>query len=197
LTNCRLSPGIADDPFDEVSGTLGITGAADSIFVLDRNRGEGTAAMYVTGRDVPDQTYALAWDENSCLWSITGMDGGITRIEKSDTKTKVGQCAIWLKGFIGTEYAWPDDEVLAAAKAQSFSENNVKEAKAVLRKESPSLCSKPSGSGGKWWNWIGDKDTRLPPRQTPFPVTGIRPLLPIRSIYSHASRQTRKTSHSQ
>lgn len=62
----------ARDPFDAVSGTLGLTGAADTVWVLNRSRREGEAVLHVTGRDVDDQELALAWNGTAGLWSLLG-----------------------------------------------------------------------------------------------------------------------------
>lgn len=62
----------ADDPFDTVSGTLGLTGAADAVLVLRRERSRADAALYVTGRDLEEQELALNWDKEYCLWTIVG-----------------------------------------------------------------------------------------------------------------------------
>lgn len=60
----------ADDPFDQVTGTAGITGAADATLLLKRARGEQTAILHATGRDIEERELALSW--KSCVWQITG-----------------------------------------------------------------------------------------------------------------------------
>ncbi len=62
----------AADPLEEVSGTLGLSGAADGILVLRRERGQHDAALCITGRDVEERELALRWDAEFCLWSILG-----------------------------------------------------------------------------------------------------------------------------
>ncbi|CAN5199356.1 hypothetical protein BH10PSE12_BH10PSE12_36530 [soil metagenome] len=62
----------ADDPFDTVSGTRGITGAADSVIVMKKDAGSQQPVLYGRGRDLPDFEKALQWDANICSWSITG-----------------------------------------------------------------------------------------------------------------------------
>ncbi len=49
----------AADFVEAVSGTSGLTGAADTIVVLDRARGQDDAMLKVTGRDVDEREYAL------------------------------------------------------------------------------------------------------------------------------------------
>ncbi|MGI2326097.1 MULTISPECIES: AAA family ATPase [unclassified Methylococcus] len=63
----------AEDPLQTVSGTQGLTGGVDGILIMKRNRGTGDAALFVTGRDIENESeYALAWDKTSCQWRITG-----------------------------------------------------------------------------------------------------------------------------
>lgn len=63
----------SQDPLEMVTGTLGLVGGMDGILVLKRARGEGTATLYVTGRDVPeDKYYGLIWNKDTCRWTIEG-----------------------------------------------------------------------------------------------------------------------------
>jgi hypothetical protein len=60
----------AEDPFDTVSGTLGLTGVADTILVLKRQNGRVT--LYARGRDIEETETALQFDKTSCKWTILG-----------------------------------------------------------------------------------------------------------------------------
>jgi hypothetical protein len=60
----------AVDPLDAVSGTTGLTGAADSILILQRKRGEDKAQLFVTGRDVEERYLRLAFDGQHGLWTL-------------------------------------------------------------------------------------------------------------------------------
>ncbi len=60
----------ADDPFDTVSGTLGLTGAADTIIVLKRHAGAVT--LHARGRDIEEIETALQFDRANCRWRILG-----------------------------------------------------------------------------------------------------------------------------
>ena len=62
----------AYDILDEVSGTIGITAAADTILILRRERGKHDACLHVTGRDVDEREIGLKWDAATCQWSILG-----------------------------------------------------------------------------------------------------------------------------
>jgi RecA-family ATPase len=60
----------ADDPFDTISGTLGLTGAPDSILVLTR---DGTNySLHGTGRDLIAIEKAMTFDRQTCIWRIAG-----------------------------------------------------------------------------------------------------------------------------
>jgi hypothetical protein len=60
----------ADDAFDTVSGTLGLTGAADTILILKR---QGDAVtLYARGRDIEEKESAIQFNRNSCRWTILG-----------------------------------------------------------------------------------------------------------------------------
>ena len=56
-----------DDPFNRLSGTNGLTGAADGTLILMRKRRDGTATLYATGRDIEDVEEELEFAD--CRWS--------------------------------------------------------------------------------------------------------------------------------
>ena len=57
------------DVFNMVSGTTGLTGSADTTFVLEKeNRASDTAKLYVTGRDTPYQEFILRFRD--CSWEL-------------------------------------------------------------------------------------------------------------------------------
>jgi hypothetical protein len=63
----------ATDIFDSISGSQGISGAADSMMVLRRPRGEPTGQFAVTGRDIArDGTFAVRFDPETCKWTLLG-----------------------------------------------------------------------------------------------------------------------------
>jgi hypothetical protein len=60
----------ADDPFDIVSGTLGLTGAVDTIMLLWR---EGSGVLLaVRGRDDEKTTKAVVFNRETCTWTTIG-----------------------------------------------------------------------------------------------------------------------------
>jgi hypothetical protein len=60
----------ADDVFDTVSGTLGLSAAADTILIMKRQ--SSAVTLYVRGRDVEESETALQFNKESCKWTILG-----------------------------------------------------------------------------------------------------------------------------
>lgn len=72
----------ADDPFDAVSGTRGLTGAADTVLVLKRDigtAGDGRVTIYGRGRDVEEIETALAFKRDNGTWEIIGAAHEVAR----------------------------------------------------------------------------------------------------------------------
>ena len=61
------------DPFNMISGTNGIMGAADTTIVLTKEkRGDSTATMSVVGRDVESSDTVLRFNKDTCYWENMG-----------------------------------------------------------------------------------------------------------------------------
>lgn len=61
----------ADDKFDMISGTNGLSGAADGAFLLQKEkRTDGTATLDVVGRDQQDQRFYLTRDMDRLIWQL-------------------------------------------------------------------------------------------------------------------------------
>ena len=58
------------DSLEEVSGSMGLTAAADCVWVLKRKRATPYGTLMITGRDVEERTLSLRWDEKTARWSI-------------------------------------------------------------------------------------------------------------------------------
>src|SRR5437762_14174510 len=54
IHHLRKTASEANDVLDEVSGSVGLTGAVDGFLVLKRERGQFDATLHVTGRDIED-----------------------------------------------------------------------------------------------------------------------------------------------
>jgi RecA-family ATPase len=59
-----------EDPFDTVSGTLGLVGAADTVLLLKR-RPTGTV-LYARGRDIEESETAVQFNKATCRWTMLG-----------------------------------------------------------------------------------------------------------------------------
>lgn len=58
------------DPIERVSGTMGLTGAVDAIHVLSRIRGASMGELFITGKDVEEQSMVVKLDTYLGLWYI-------------------------------------------------------------------------------------------------------------------------------
>jgi hypothetical protein len=77
----------AADFLDEVSGTQGVAGAADSVLVLKRMRGSADAVLHVTGRDVEEATLALAFAPDIGSWQMS--DTPADEVLLGDTRASI------------------------------------------------------------------------------------------------------------
>ncbi len=58
-----------NDPFNRISGSNGLMGAADTCFVLDKpTRVSDTATLHATGRDIESQELELRF--SNCVWEL-------------------------------------------------------------------------------------------------------------------------------
>ena len=59
------------DPVNRLSGTTGISGAVDAVFVLDRKeRAQNAALLVCTGRDVEYRELELRFSKERCVWDL-------------------------------------------------------------------------------------------------------------------------------
>lgn len=59
------------DPLNKLSGSTGISGGVDAVFVLDVNqRSQGAATLYCTGRDIGYRQLELRFEKEHCLWQL-------------------------------------------------------------------------------------------------------------------------------
>ena len=73
-----------DDPMNMISGSTGLSGAADSTFVLQKSsRLANIASLHCTGRDIPDRTLKLELGEEDHIWKLL-----------ADSKTCIGASKI-------------------------------------------------------------------------------------------------------
>ena len=58
------------DPFEKVSGTLGLSGGVDTVLILDRD--SSGATLYARGRDIEEIETAVEFDGATCRWRVLG-----------------------------------------------------------------------------------------------------------------------------
>jgi hypothetical protein len=72
--------GAEADPFEKVSGTLGLSGAADTTIILDRDQNGCT--LYGRGRDIEEIETAVDFDRHSCRWRALGDAAQVRRTDE-------------------------------------------------------------------------------------------------------------------
>lgn len=75
----------SSDFLDSVNGTQGLAGAADSIMVIRRPRGDTTGSLSVTSRDAAEGEYQLTFTEGR--WTLDGHDLPSAAAALTDTRT--------------------------------------------------------------------------------------------------------------
>src|SRR5262249_42572485 len=66
---------VAADPVLRISGTMGLSGAADTTLVLSREARDLHGTLDVRGRDVPEREIALQFDPNTgCVIQLGAAD---------------------------------------------------------------------------------------------------------------------------
>lgn len=59
------------DPLNKLSGTTGISGAVDAVFVLDKSRrNQSGATLICTGRDIEYRELELNFTKDTCRWEL-------------------------------------------------------------------------------------------------------------------------------
>ena len=59
------------DPINRLSGTTGIGGAVDAIFILDKDeRNQNLARLICTGRDIEHRELELRFNKEICVWEM-------------------------------------------------------------------------------------------------------------------------------
>lgn len=60
-----------NDPLNKLSGTTGISGAVDAVFVLDKSkRSQSGATLICTGRDIEYRELELRFEKETCRWVL-------------------------------------------------------------------------------------------------------------------------------
>ena len=66
-----------DDPMNMVSGSTGLIGAVDGIYILTKDtRADNQAKLHITGRDTPDMQLRLELDREDNVWQFVRFASG-------------------------------------------------------------------------------------------------------------------------
>lgn len=65
------------DPIDKISGTLGLSGGADMVLIIDSNATGRT--LYGRGRDLEEIDQAIRFNRETCRWEILGEANDVRR----------------------------------------------------------------------------------------------------------------------
>jgi RecA-family ATPase len=74
----------AEDPFDTVSGTLGLTGCVDSIVLLKRDA--AGVQLLARGRDIEEVEKAVTFNKQACTWTV---EGDVDEVRRSAQQQKI------------------------------------------------------------------------------------------------------------
>jgi hypothetical protein len=80
----RKSGSDSGDPVEKISGTLGLSGAADAFLILDRD-GQGTS-LAGRGRDIEEIETAVSFDRDACRWRVLG---DAAEVRRSDERSVI------------------------------------------------------------------------------------------------------------
>lgn len=83
------------DPFEKVSGTMGLTGAADTTIILDKDQRGCT--LYCRGRDIQEYEKAVSFEKWDCRWVV---QGEANEVRRTDERSRILDALLDGKGAI-------------------------------------------------------------------------------------------------
>ena len=91
------------DPLNKISGTTGISGAMDAIFVLDKSkRNADTATLVCTGRDIEYREMEMRLSKDDCIWNLVSDSLENPQMRLPDEMVSLTQFMKAQKFFSGT-----------------------------------------------------------------------------------------------
>lgn len=150
----------AEDVFDTVSGSVGLTGAADATIVLRRARNDTAGSLSITGRDVPESEYAVQFDGERSTWTLDGdeLAQAARRAAEARATSGLGDHSARIVAFVGEHpdgvragdvekaLEMPDARRYLARLAEAG--RIEKAARGLYRASVPTVPSVPSGPYG-------------------------------------------------
>lgn len=77
------------DEVDRVSGSTGLTGAVDTILILNRDINRADAKLYISGRDLEENELGINFDKTTGNWTIIGKAEDLKLPEKQNEIYKI------------------------------------------------------------------------------------------------------------
>lgn len=84
VDHMRKTGGFSRDVVEDLMGSTAKSGISDSLWGLYRKRGERTATLAVTGRDIEEQELAIEWDPMVWDWKLLGAAGRVITSLQAD-----------------------------------------------------------------------------------------------------------------
>jgi hypothetical protein len=102
------------DPLNTISGSTGLVGAADGVFVLEKSKRSGDdARLTIANRDTEGFCFDLRFDSEKCRWAFVG--------NSKDGYTDEDTLAVLLDDFLKEDWSGTATELCAALKKQNES----------------------------------------------------------------------------
>lgn len=103
-----------EDEMSNVSGTNGVTGAADAVIVLSKEkRTDKEAKMFITGRKVRQTMHNINFDDSACRWNYVGVAESVDRDQREREErenlyynSKIREAVIEIAENLGEEPFW-------------------------------------------------------------------------------------------
>lgn len=136
------------DVFENVLGSQGLLGIADTIIVVETstNRGESDRLIHVTGRDVESKSYAFNF--NGCKWTLQG-DGALYNFTKDEqalfTCLASGEdyCGKDLHDLLKSKFDYASSYAYFSRKLKEYCEKGLLTSKSLAGKKIYSLADHP------------------------------------------------------
>jgi DNA-binding transcriptional ArsR family regulator len=105
------------DHMESALGSTGINATADCTLTMRRKRGSAEASLSVTGRDVEDTAYTLAWNKDICSWTVT--ESGALKPTLSDAQQQIVDL------LENDNRNWTTKEIIEATEKSKQAVNNL------------------------------------------------------------------------
>ena len=90
-----------EDNMADVSGTNGVTGAADSVVVLSKEkRMAKDAKLFITGRKVRQSMHDIKFNDDKCVWEYIGLSSAEDRAVQEQTSKENEYCTSKIRDVV-------------------------------------------------------------------------------------------------